>query len=166
MTEFGEVADKIIKQLGATNVEMIFGESRQIGDKVVIPVGKIQYGWGGGGGRGAACGKKGEEATGQQPEGEGQGMGMGVVVKPLGYITVTSDRVTYEPIIDFSPVLMIMAPLLGLALLKFFGSMKHMAKGGCRCGKCISMWNKGFPMAKFMHHKGHSHRAKGWHEHK
>lgn len=116
MSEIKDIVEKVMSQIGRTNVEAVFGESRQIGDKVIIPVGKISYGWGGGSGKG----------PGQ--EGEGGGFGMGVKVKPIGYITVTADRVTYEPIVDLAPIILAGSLVIGLTLLKlvkFKGKMGH-----------------------------------------
>ncbi|MBE0448470.1 MAG: hypothetical protein IBX64_10320 [Actinobacteria bacterium] len=117
MAEYEDIVNKVMSQIGRTNVEAIFGESRQIGDKVIIPVGKVTYGWGGGGGRGRAPGKE------EEGEGEGGGLGMGVKVKPIGFIVVTADRVTYEPIIDLGPIMVIFSSFLGLLFLKFFKVM-------------------------------------------
>lgn len=128
VSDFNNTVDKIMSQLGGLNVEMIFGESRQIGDKVVIPVGTIGYGWGGGGGKGPV--KQNEPEAG--PEGEGAGVGMGVKVKPLGFITVTADRVKYEPIIDMGPVILIFGVVFGLTLLK----LSKMMMGKTMMGLC------------------------------
>lgn len=49
MSDYLELVEKVISEVSDTNVGAIFGESRQIGNQVVIPVGKISYGWGGGG---------------------------------------------------------------------------------------------------------------------
>jgi len=117
--QYKEVVDRIMSEIGKTNVEAIFGESRQFEDKVVIPVGKISYGWGGGGGKGGTQ-KQGEQG---KEEGEGMGMGMGVKVIPMGFITVTADRATYQPIIDYSKVAMVGSMFLGFMILKTFKAM-------------------------------------------
>lgn len=110
MSDFEDIVKGIMERIRETNVETIFGESRQIGDKVIIPVGKISYGWGGGSGKG--------KAPGQEGEGEGGGIGMGVKVKPIGYITVNQDSVVYQSIIDFSKILAILVPMLVLMIHK------------------------------------------------
>ncbi|HZD60995.1 MAG TPA: spore germination protein GerW family protein [Anaerolineae bacterium] len=120
MAQYEDVINRVMAQIDKANVEVIFGESRQIGDKVIIPVGKVSYGWGAGGGRGMAPGK---EAGQEEGEGEGGGLGMGVKIKPIGYITVTPDQVTYNPIVDVSQMMMIFSPLLGLLFLQFFKVM-------------------------------------------
>jgi len=141
VAELRDVVDKIISQISQANVEAIFGESRQIGDKVIIPVGAISYGWGGGGGKGKA---KGEE------EGEGSGFGMGVKVKPLGFITVTADRVTYDPIINMGPVILVYASFMGLLLLKAFKLMSMTMAGGRHPYKHHWKYHR-------MHGRPHSH---------
>lgn len=129
MAEFKDTVDKVMSQLSGLNVEAIFGESRQFADKVVIPVGTISYGWGGGGGKGPSKGQEGEV----KPEGEGSGMGMGVKVKPLGFITITADRVKYEPIIDMKPFILVFGAVAGLMFLKFSRMMVMKTMVG-RCG--------------------------------
>jgi len=114
--QYKDVVDRIMSEISKTNVDAIFGESRQFEDKVVIPIGKISYGWGGGSGRGGTQ-KQGEQG---KEEGEGMGMGMGVKVMPMGFITITADRVTYQPIIDYSLVATVGSMFLGLMLLKTF----------------------------------------------
>lgn len=128
------MVENVVAQIGKMNVEAIFGESRQVGDTVIIPVGAISYGWGGGGG-------KGEMKKEEKQEGEGSGLGMGARVKPIGYITVTPDGVYYEPIIDTGPLVVIFGlflALLSLSYLKLMGKSmmlhkcphKHRAKHG------------------------------------
>ncbi|MCL6472389.1 MAG: hypothetical protein K6T91_06205 [Firmicutes bacterium] len=127
MADYENVVKDVMARVSGTNVEMIFGESRQIGDKVVIPVGKICYRWGSGGGKGRGGPKP--EAEG---EGEGFGLGMKVNVVPIGFITVTADKVKYEPIVDIGPVMKIGGLVLSLAALKLFKLMsKGMSRGYC-----------------------------------
>lgn len=121
MSELRDIVNNIMSQIGGTSVEAVFGESRQIGDKVIIPVGKISYCWGGGSGKG--------KGPGQEGEGEGGGFGMGVKVKPIGFITVTPDRVTYEPIVDLAPIIIVGGLVIGLTLLKL---VKFKGKIGSR----------------------------------
>ena len=104
MSDYEDNVKNIMAQIRETNVEAIFGASRQVDNKIIITVGKISYGWGGGSGKGKAP----EKAE----EGEGGGIGMGVKVKPIGYIIAGAEEVTYQPIIDFGKILTILAPLL------------------------------------------------------
>ncbi len=120
MADYEDVVKSIMSQVSGTNVQAIFGESRQIGDKVIIPVGRISYGWGSGGGKGKGMAR-------EEGEGEGFGVGMGVNVKPMGYITVTPDGVTYDPIIEYGPIIAMGGIVLIVASLKFFKLMAFMA---------------------------------------
>lgn len=109
MNEYAQMLEKTLAEAASTEVGAVFGESRQIGERVLIPVGKISYGSGGGAGQGT----QNDDQTG-----EGGGMGLGVSVKPVGYIDATPERVTYRPIIDINMILAIGAGLAGLAALK------------------------------------------------
>jgi uncharacterized spore protein YtfJ len=123
MSDYEEVVKSIMSQISSTNVEAIFGQSRQVGERVIIPVGKISYGWGGGGGKGE---RKEEEAEGKQ-EGAGGGLGMGVAVKPIGTIVVEKDKVHYDPIVDYGPILTIASVVCGFALLKILKIVSRIA---------------------------------------
>lgn len=132
MSEFEHMVANVVDQIGKMNAETIFGESRQAGDKVIIPVGKISYGWGGGGG-------KGEMKAAEKQEGEGSGLGMGAHIKPVGFITVTPDSVYFEPITDTGPLVVIFGIFLGCLFLSYFklmGKAMLMHKGphACKCG--------------------------------
>lgn len=102
-----------LKEIIETNIadsDMVFGETRVFGDEAIIPVSRISYGLGGGGGKGAMRGKS--------EEGEGQGFGIGVKAKPIGYIQIKSGETSYRPILDLNTISLIVAPILGFALLR------------------------------------------------
>ena len=139
MSEFEHMVENVVGQIGKMNMETIFGESRQAGDKVVIPVGKISYGWGGGGG-------KGEMKAEEKQEGEGSGLGMGAHIKPVGFIIVTPESVYYEPITDTGPLVVIFGVFVGCLFLSYFklmGKAMLMHKGhpDCKCGGKRGMWH-------------------------
>lgn len=136
------MVENVAQQIGSMNVETIFGESRQIGNKVIIPVGKISYGWGGGGG-------KGESKTEDRQEGEGSGMGMGAHVKPMGFITVTEDCVYYEPITDTGPLVVIFGVFAALTFLSYF-----------------KMMGKAMMMQKYRHKHAGKHDMRHMRQHK
>ncbi|MDI6816826.1 MAG: spore germination protein GerW family protein [Actinomycetota bacterium] len=143
MSEFEHMVANVVGQIGKMNMETIFGESRQAGDKVIIPVGKISYGWGGGGG-------KGEMKAEEKQEGEGSGMGMGAHIKPVGFIIVTPESVYYEPITDTGPLVVIFGVFLGCLFLSYFklmGKAMLMHKGphACKHGGKRGLWH--------MHHQ-------------
>ena len=79
----------IANQIKASaNVETLFGESRQIGDRTIIPVARVSYGFGAGGGEGTSPKDAG---TGVRPIGSGGGGGGGVSASPVGFIVVTEE---------------------------------------------------------------------------
>jgi uncharacterized spore protein YtfJ len=112
MSDIENVVDRIMKQIGSSNVKAIFGEAYRFEEKVVIPVGKIAYGWGGGGGKTEA---EGQEK--QEEKNKGMGFGMGAKVMPIGYISVTKDNVTFQPVMDITPICVAWSVFGGMALL-------------------------------------------------
>ncbi|MBI2914188.1 MAG: hypothetical protein HYY03_09755, partial [Chloroflexi bacterium] len=78
-----EVLDRI---RGSARVEVVYGESREIGDKTIIPVSVVAYAFGAGAGEGA--GGEGAESG----AGRGGGGGGAVRVQPVGVLEVTADE--------------------------------------------------------------------------
>ncbi len=109
-----ELLQEIAQNVGA---ETVFGESRQIGDKVIIPVAQVGYGGGGGGGQGEPEGKPTPEGA-EMPS--GMGMGAGVKAKPLGVVVVTEDMVEWMPTLDATRVVMtgFIVAVVGLLVLR------------------------------------------------
>lgn len=105
-----ELVDQVSENIGARTV---FGESRKVGDKVVIPVAQVSYGGGGGFGHGE------EEKTGG---GTGGGGGLSIKAKPLGVIVVTEDDVAWMPTPDVTRVV-IAGCLVAVAALMSFRAM-------------------------------------------
>lgn len=105
--QYQEAMQNIADQVRATKADAVFGESRRVGDGVIIPVAKVSYGWGGGSGRG--------KTNNQTEEGEGSGAGMGAKVMPLGFIEIKGDETRYRPIVDIGKILAAAAPLAILA---------------------------------------------------
>jgi uncharacterized spore protein YtfJ len=90
-----DILGRIGKDVDANTV---FGETRVVEGRAVIPVASVSYGGGGGAGHG------GEESAG---EGEGMGLGFGLQAKPLGVIEVTADEVRWVPVVDVAKVVMV-----------------------------------------------------------
>lgn len=92
----------------AATVRNVFGDPIQAGDKTIIPVAKVAYGFGGGQGHGP--GKKGSvelhEATVQQ-EGAGGGGGLHACAKGVFEITPAGTR--FIPAGSWRPLLAGMA---------------------------------------------------------
>lgn len=114
-------------------VKLVFGETRTVGDKSIIPVAKIGYGFGGGSGVGKAKVQLPERAEEVQKEGEesgkGAGFGGGLNVKPIGYIVITPEGVCFHPVFDLPALLMGAAAVMGV----FF--FKKLVFGMCSVGK-------------------------------
>ena len=82
--------DKLVKSTGS---QLVYGESIVIKDKIIIPVAKISYGFGGGFGKLENTGKKSESAKDdkgdKKPEkGNGGGGGLGLKAEPVGVIEI------------------------------------------------------------------------------
>ena len=73
-------------------VKSVFGEPVTAGEKIIIPVAKIAYGFG----AGAGTGGMGDT----RPKGEAGGGGGGVRVKPIGLFEVSSKETRFVAIQD------------------------------------------------------------------
>lgn len=91
-----EPIEKMVDGLGAGSV---FGEPIREGSVTVVPVAEVRFafGYGYGSGRG-----RGEEAEGgsSTDEGSGCGSGAGGRASAKGYIRISGDEVTFEPVLD------------------------------------------------------------------
>lgn len=113
-------AESILKSItdkirASVNVETLYGESRQIGNKTIIPVAQIKYGFGAGGGEGHGAP---EEADGGS--GSGGGGGGGADVSPVGYIVVDDYGTEFVRIRRWPRALItgLIGLLLGILLAK------------------------------------------------
>lgn len=99
--------EQLVDRLGAQSV---FGPPTQEQGITIIPVAQLALGFGYGGG----YGQSGDEASEAEQAGEGGGSGGGAGGRatPCGYIRITADGVTYEPIEDKTRI-----PLAGIALV-------------------------------------------------
>jgi uncharacterized spore protein YtfJ len=91
----------------SARVETVYGESREIAGKTVIPVAKVCYGGGGGGGTGT-----GPEGRG----GSGEGGGVGVHVRPIGVLVITEQAERWVPIVDVTRLAMAGLGVAAMAL--------------------------------------------------
>lgn len=122
-----------LEDLGAgfsktASVKNVYGEPIRVGEKTIIPVASIAYGFGGGQGRGFKT-KKPEvndiavrEAS---LDGEGSGGGGGMYSKPTGVFEITPGGTKFIPANPVKQVLMGMA--IGFLVKTFFFS-KHRKK--------------------------------------
>jgi uncharacterized spore protein YtfJ len=115
MDEKTDVAlERIDEMLDKMSVNAVFGQPFREGDVTLIPVASVGYafGYGSGSGRmtGASSGGTGEPCG--PGEGSGQGGGGGGRARPLGYIRISPDKVSFEPIMDTGRISM-----LGIAMV-------------------------------------------------
>lgn len=110
----GKVLQELSERFKATaNVNVVYGESRVVGEKTIIPVALVSYFLGAGGGKG-----KTETGDDKPPtEGEGGGGGGRVTVKPIAVLEITAERTRIIPVLDVNRVLM--AGVVGLGFTLF-----------------------------------------------
>jgi uncharacterized spore protein YtfJ len=115
MDEKPDVAlERIDEMLAKMNVNAVFGSAYQEGGVTLIPVASVGYafGYGSGSGRMAGAPAGAEGAPCGPGEGSGQGGGGGGRARPMGYIRVSPEGVTYEPIMDNGRI-----AILGIAMV-------------------------------------------------
>jgi uncharacterized spore protein YtfJ len=91
--------EKLASQLGqSASVKNVYGEPIHAGDKTIVPVAQIAYGFGGGYGHGKNKMKQQKEpADINQEVGEGAGGGGGIVAKPKGVYEITPTCTRFIP---------------------------------------------------------------------
>lgn len=98
----------------SANVELVFGESRTVGDKTIIPIAAVTYGFGGGGGGGEAPRRDGE-----RPAVGGGGGGGGVRVRPVAVVEAGPEGTRVLPVLDWTRMAMRLLTLTGLCMLVY-----------------------------------------------
>ena len=92
VTQATQPIERMLERLSA---DTVFGEATTQGDVTVIPVAEIGTGFGYGFGWGQGPGE-----TLETGEGGGGGGGAGGRARPVGYIRITPNGVTFQPIND------------------------------------------------------------------
>lgn len=110
MGEIKAVLERISSVTESVNVDAAFGKPETFGDRVLIPVAEIAYGFGVGAGvapRGAPgeaeVGEAADERVAEVAEGEaaiGAGGGAGGRARPIAYIEVGPEGTKVESIMD------------------------------------------------------------------
>lgn len=104
--------EQMVERLG---VRSVFGEPLHEQGVTVIPVAQVAMGFGYGGGYGRTDDEEADAGDGAAPEvrgeGGGGGGGAGGRATPCGYIRISDDGVSYEPIEDKTRI-----PLAGIML--------------------------------------------------
>ena len=79
------------------SVSAVFGEPVEVGERTIIPVADIKYGFGLGYGEGPAKSDEGEEPS---AAGQGGGAGGGIAARPVAVLEITDDGVKVKPVMD------------------------------------------------------------------
>lgn len=85
------------------SVDKVFGKPETIGDKTIIPIAQISYGFGGGFGEGT---QPEAQEGGQHGSGRGGGGGGGMSIVPKAVLEVTADQTKLIPVVDVTRVAM------------------------------------------------------------
>jgi len=72
-------------------VDRVFGEPIQAGEKTIIPVARVRYGFGGG------MGTSGKALPSNDDSADGGGGGAGVITAPVGVFEVTPEETKFIP---------------------------------------------------------------------
>ncbi len=108
------IVNELVERIkGSAKVEVVYGEPREIGEKTIIPVAAVVYGFGAGAGGGGA-GPGGDGAIGS---GGGGGGGGGVRVHPVGVLEVTADETRLVPILDWTRIITTGLTFFGLWMI-------------------------------------------------
>lgn len=111
-----EILESVQQRVSAdAHVGRVYGEPVTVGDRTVIPVAKVGYGFGGGGGI------RDGESDGLRDEGGGGGGGVGA--SAAGALEITADGTRF---IEFSPHRKVTAALLiGIAAGLILGRLSR-----------------------------------------
>ena len=106
------VVNQILDRVkNAARVELVYGESREVHGKTIIPVALVGYMFGGGEGSGAGPHHNG---SGEVALGIGGGGGGMVRVLPVGVLEVTDYETRLVPIIDWTRIITTGVTVLGI----------------------------------------------------
>lgn len=97
LPEFFKAIQEPLAAAGA--VQRVFGAPIQSGERTILPVARVAWGFGGGSGRGRGPMRHAGEAEGSRPlpEGEGGGGGGGIQIRPLGVFEITPEGTRFIP---------------------------------------------------------------------
>jgi uncharacterized spore protein YtfJ len=82
----------------SADVKLAFGESRQVGEKTIIPVASVA--WGGGSGFGREVPAAENQPAGETAGGAGGGQGSGFRVRPIAVVEVSPAETKIRPVVD------------------------------------------------------------------
>jgi len=110
------------------SVDAVFGQPVTVGEKVVIPIASVSYGFGMG--FGEATGQEAQESNG----GVGGGEGGGMSARPVGVVEITPERTRVEPVVNEQAVALA-GMLLGAWSIFWISAAVIRILGG-RCKAC------------------------------
>jgi len=96
-----DIFDAIEDIRDKASVNTVFGEPVVAGDKTIIPIASIKYGFGFGYGEGPTE-DEGEQET--ESLGQGGGAGGGVAAHPVAVLEITDEGVVVKPVTDESKI--------------------------------------------------------------
>jgi uncharacterized spore protein YtfJ len=112
MNQVQEILQSMAERFASTaSVKQVFGEPIERGGKTIIPVARVQYGFGAGYGGGEPAGSE----VGRPLAGGGGGGGGGVKAKPVGVLEIGDAGTRFIRFID--PVDIVKACVGGLVAL-------------------------------------------------
>lgn len=76
------------------SVDAVFGQPVTLGEKVVIPMASVAYGFG------LGFGESADQAAGESDGGTAGGGGAGMGARPLGVIEITPEHTRIEPYVN------------------------------------------------------------------
>ncbi len=103
--EMKAALDKVAEMTRQAHVDAVFGKPQQIGDRTVIPVASVSYGFGMGYSTGDEEAPVEDEAC-KEESGEGGGAGGGSMARPVAFIEIDAEGTHVEPIVDEQMVAM------------------------------------------------------------
>jgi len=97
----GIVSQILDRVKNTVRVDLVYGESREVHGKTIIPVAAVAYVFGGGGGSGVNPSGNGAS----EQVGRGSGGGGAVRVLPVGVLEVSDDETRLVPVLDWTRII-------------------------------------------------------------
>ena len=79
------------------SVNAVYGEPVEVGDRTIIPVADIKYGFGVGYGEGPTAAEEEEESA---ATGQGGGAGGGIAARPVAVVEISDAGIVVKPVMD------------------------------------------------------------------
>lgn len=117
--------EKLASQFNqSASVKNVYGEPVRAGDKTIIPVAQIAYGYGGGYGHGKdAIKQKGYSNVDEQNVGEGAGGGGGILARAKGVYEITPTHTRFIP--ASGTKILLTGLVIGFLMRGFFFHRQH-----------------------------------------